>query len=295
MTMSQGCEIITKKAKSYIENKGFLDEWFGGQNKNYGVCPSARYLDGYKDDKRAYRKVIPCGRECCDVCGQEGSLLHRQRFARGFSKIAGVKSLGYFVFTFPVEVRGALLEVSLLSEFQTFIGKLLTSYSWCGGWVSRWHWGGEKSKCWHPHLNVLVSGVGWLEYEVIQDIKERARVWVCENIVLVNDVVVEYRYCSNVKQRVHRWRYVCRPTLLLTGGDMWLLNLIGKLHNFRNTRWSRSGWIKLQDKIDNKGLDIFNDKSIKWVYKGYFKDVEYETLEEWSYKGYGIFEYPDTS
>lgn len=273
-----------------ISRKKALESWFGGKVTE-SMCPSAVYLNGFVEGIHKYRKVLPCNKSYCRVCGTPGSLVHRQRFARGLSKMLGVSSLGYFVFTFPEKVRSRLLSQETLGAFQDFVRDLLREYPFILGGVSRWHWGGDIHKgVWNPHLNVLVNIKGGvISRAVINSIRARVLWWIFDNLGEVNCVFIHYQYCIETPRKVHKWKYITRPTLLLCG-ELWVYNLIELLHNFRNIRWW-GHWDKCPDKCLDEGVRVLCDESIEWKFGGSFKDVSLELLSspEWEYKGYGIF------
>ena len=284
-SLCKSCKESTKTA-----TKTAIESWFNEKN-DLGLCPGAIYLNGFVDGVHKYRKIIPCNKSYCRVCGTPGSLYHRQKFARGLTKMLGVSALGYFVFTFPDNVRSKLLSKEVLGAFQDFVRDLLKGYPFVLGGVSRWHWGGDKSpEVWNPHLNVLINLKGGVISKTILN-KIRAKVlwWIFVHLGKVDCVFIHYQYCLDVPKIVHSWNYITRPTLLLCG-ESWVNILIEILYNFRNVRWW-GYWNKRSDEFLGKGVRVLLDESIKWKFGGSFKDVSVELLNpiEWEYKGFGIF------
>lgn len=316
-------EISTSEGKEKL--KKAVGSWFCSDSFP-GVCPNSKYLKGYidyrvklryiifkdkgkrkvflkpkrvKDTGRIeYIKGIPCGKEYCYICGQKGSLLHRQRVARGLSKIKGSKALGYFVFTFPEKVRDRLLNQKVLGAFQDFVRDLFKEYPFILGQVSRWHWSGDKHKgVWNPHLNVLLNVKGGVVSKaVLNRIRARAFWWIFDHLGKIDCVWVKYSYCLSIPEMVHKWKYVTRPTMLnlsLFNKSEELSIYAQVLHNYRNTRWS-GHWDKCSDVSLSSGVRILNDKAIWWEYdkKGHFLSLSNSLLDnpEWEYKGYGVFQ-----
>jgi hypothetical protein len=280
-----------EKARRFSENKFVIEEWIGGELG--GICPEAKFLDGYVENKKKYRKIIPCGKEWCPVCGQKGSLLHRQRYGRGLDKILGADVLGYFAITFPMEVRHEFINRNMLSSFMRDVNEILKTYRWYVGAVSHWHWGGDEHKgVWHPHLNILVNqNIKGIPYRDLDKIKKDIWEWVCMNIREVKTVVVSYHYTNKLGHKMQWWRYIVRPTMLLLGDELYSLNLMNKLYNFHNTRW----YGKWEKRVElNKAIKILNDETIVWVYVGRFEGSQLTELLESHYIGYGIFELNDT-
>jgi len=274
-----------------ISKKKALELWFGGKFA-FGVCLSAIYLNGFVDGVRKYIKIIPCNKSYCKVCGKAGSLAHRQRFARGLNKILGSNYLGYFVFTFPKEVRSKFMDTRLLNDFQNFIKELLRGYPFVVGGVSCWHWSGDKSGGWNPHLNVVVSVKnGLISKAILQSIRARVLWWVYCNIKIeLETVVIHYQYNLKPVKKVHIWKYVTRPTMLNCGEKL-LCVLPDLLYNYRNVRWFGQ-WNKCPDKMLGEGSRVLSDESIEWRFGSSLKNIYVELLsEDWEYKGYGIFYY----
>jgi len=264
-------------------------------NWNFGeLCPNAGYVWAIHCDKKYY-KIIPCGRETCPVCGRKGSMLHKQRFMRGLVRINQMSALGYFVVTFPLAIRESFLDRELLSKFMDWFRELMKEFGFKRG-VMRWHWAGDENKVFHPHLNVLVEG-RFLSYkEVVYPIKCAVISWVRKHIKYKGDgVTVRYSYCKKKAKKFHKWRYVCRPTMLLLGEDMWKVDMF--LHGFRNTRWWGS-WdfeSNLAKKVKDwrtlscleRGICPVCGSELSWVYKPSFKFHEQSVLQDAFYIGAG--------
>ena len=133
-----------------------------------------------------FAKKILCGREWCEVCGEDDSASHKRRQARLLPKIQQIKHLGYLVIEFPEWARrvgrGGLdpdldnkgrkvagwcysktdLRRTTKIIVDVLAGKRCGRRGRVGGYfgrgITRWHWfGTEYPGKLNPHLNVLVD------------------------------------------------------------------------------------------------------------------------------------------
>jgi len=283
------------KAGNYVKNKKLAEDYFDKREKTE-ICPDTIYLEASDIDGSVYRKMIPCGREICAVCGKRNSIAHRIRVARCREKVDSMSSLGYLVFTIPAELREIFKNTINLGDFSVFIKNLLKENGYKRG-IMRWHWSGEYIG-YAPHLNVLVDS-GYLdksEFEKkIGGIKKMVLEYFNKNYCddkFYEKINLKYNYTSQKGKKIHKLKYIMRGTMINIGDDMY--SVYFKLHNYRNTRyWGK--WIKKTDKSRNKGiLEELNEK-LRWVYKGKFSAVYQNTLETFCYLGEGIFKYNSTS
>lgn len=283
----------------YLKNKERIEQYFWQgigrkKGKGKGICPEAKYLKGYIEGNLKYIKIIPCGKLWCSVCGQEYSILHRQRFARGLEKILWAEKIGYFVFTIPKEVREKVKDRKILNKIGKEICKFLVKYNWCGAWVRVWHFSGD-GKGWKPHLNVLVELKGgyWRTKEDLKRVKDWYKDFLKKDLGYTkNEIVVNYEYVKVKGKKIHLWRYVSRPTLLNALNELNKEDL-EKIKGMNTIQWSRGKreWGKIENKeIDDEGLKIFYDGGIEWKYGGSVIEIINEVLEYGKYIGYGIFE-----
>jgi len=193
-------------------------------------CPGY-WIQGSCENGHRYAKELYCGREWCPVCGQEWSAAHQRRFARWISKAAQIRTMGYFVFTIPEELRAKYRTKKALSRLGHQVQELLKSCGYSRG-LRRWHFFGEKSTRWHPHLDVLVDG-GYLAPGKLDLIKiAYAGVLGCQ-VVDVN-----YRYRKSPGEKVHSLKYVTRATFR---DYSWDPRMALELRGFRNQLWWGSG------------------------------------------------------
>jgi len=167
------------------------------------------------------------------VCGEDGSVAHLRRFARWLPKAQQFELMGYFVFTIPEELRAKYRTKKALAILGHQVQELLKSYGYSRG-LRRWHWFGDRSIKYHPHLNCFVDG-GWMLPDKLAAIKRGYA------SLLGADVVdVKYRYRLSAGKMVHSLRYVCRSTFK----DFdWDIELALELRGFRNmVVWGRGQW-----------------------------------------------------
>ncbi len=189
-------------------------------------CPGY-WLMGSCENGHRFAKELYCGREWCEVCGAEWSAAHQRRFARWVSKATQIKSLGYFVFTIPEELRAKYRTKEALADLGHWVQELLKSCGYSRG-LRRWHFFGDKSSRWNPHLNCLVDG-GYLRPELMAAIK---RAYASKLGVDLADV--NYHYRRSPGQKVHTLKYVTRATFL---DYHWDPEMALELHGFRNQLW----------------------------------------------------------
>ncbi|GAI63686.1 unnamed protein product, partial [marine sediment metagenome] len=107
----------------------------------------------------------------------------------------------------------------------------------------RWHFFGEKSDEWHPHLNCLVDG-GYIGGRALRQLRRAY-----SDIVGVKLAIAEYHYIESPGQKVHALTYVTRATFL---DWRWDEAMARELHGFRNQLWWGS---KLWDRQPVWSLD----------------------------------------
>jgi len=107
-------------------------------------------------------KAIYCQSEFCPICGQENSKSHKRRVARILNYVLSYDSIGYFVFTLPIETRDRFLDDKEYKvKIQKGIKKILKRFK-IDIFVGRWHWFGDPPKNknkmrFNPHLNILAN------------------------------------------------------------------------------------------------------------------------------------------
>ena len=185
------------------------------------------------EDGHRYAKDLVCGKEWCEVCGQDGSSAHGRRVARWLPKVQQTTSLGYFVLTIPEELRSQYRTKKALAWLDGQVCQLLKSYGYLRG-LRRWHFFGDRSTKYNPHLNCLVDG-GYVDSGKLDAIKAAYA-----NILGVDMADVYYSYRVTPGQMVHTLNYVTRATF---HDYHWSIELALELRGFRNMKvWGRGLW-----------------------------------------------------
>lgn len=200
-------------------------------------CPNAKgVFKAICECGAVYYIVAGCNKEICSYCGLPNSPLHRQTFRRWIGKVKWLflmrGYIGYTVVTLPLNLR--YLDRQFLNDVAKKIIVILQKYG--AKYIrARWHWSGERSKIYHPHLNII-SDVRYVE-----NIRETLTREI-ERVLGVNNIVLEHHYYCNWGQVIHKIKYITRPTLLLIENEdernrVWELVVKG----FRNCYW-RGKW-----------------------------------------------------
>jgi len=189
---------------------------------------------GECENGHKFAKALDCGREWCGECRETS---HRRRFGRWLSKAFKIEEMGYLVVTFEGDKRPRKKE-----DFRQ-IGQVIKDVLMALGFgrgFRRWHWFGNKTDIWNPHLNFLLES-GYLEPEFFALIKEQIR-----EAIGVENAVIYYHYSDKIGKKIHWLKYVTRSTFLKR---WWDLDMADELKNFRNC----VSWGKWEDE-DKWGL-----------------------------------------
>jgi len=214
-------------------------------------------------------KILYCGKEWCAVCGEKYSAMHQRKIARILPKVMQMGQMGYFVIEFPkwfrqigragVNPDGAgeywcysKRDIIAVTKIVVVIlaGKRTNKVRRVGGYFKRgllrWHWFGDKNVgVYNPHMNIMVDS-GFLEKELINEIRDKLRV-----ALNVPELIVNYSYCDKPGQMFKKVAYITRSTFRQYEWDEYMAN---ELYNFRNQRW----WGKWNDEKvwdTNKSID----------------------------------------
>ncbi|MBA7537158.1 hypothetical protein ES705_29425 [subsurface metagenome] len=214
----------------YLELYDNVSSWLALTCDKSGV---GWFIAGECQNGHRFAKELVCGKEFCSVCGEDGSVAHLRRFARWLPKIQQMGQLGYFVFTIPEELRAKYRTKKALSKLGHRVQELLKAFGYSRG-LRRWHWFGDKSTKYHPHLNCLVDG-GFVSPAKLDTIKRGYATLLGADVVDVN-----YRYRLSPGKMVHSLKYVTRATFRDYELD---LGMALELRGFRNmVVWGRGQW-----------------------------------------------------
>jgi len=215
------------------------------------------FIAGECENGHRFAKELVCGKEFCGVCGKDGSIAHNRRWLRWLPKIQQIDSLGYFVFTLPEPSRAKYRTKKALSGLGHQVQELLKGFGYSRG-LRRWHYFGDRSTKYHPHLNCLVDG-GYMSPKKLKAINRAYA-----SLVGVDVIDVKYRYRKSPGRMLHTLRYTCRATFR---DYAWDLELALELRGFRNmVVWGRGKWnsepswsldeLSGKAKAEVEGLDI---------------------------------------
>ena len=194
-------------------------------------CP-AGVVVGSCDNGHRFAKEVYCGREWCPVCNgkrEDGELapVHGRRVSRWYEKAQQINSMGYWVFTIPEPLRYKYRSKADLSQLGHQVQELLKAYGYFRG-LRRWHWFGDRSTFWHPHLNVLVDGSA-VPRQVLRRLRRDY-----SRLLGVKLAMADYHYLRAPGEKYHALKYVTRATFL---DWRWDAGMAGELKGFRNQCW----------------------------------------------------------
>lgn len=224
---------FVKKGSDYLESiaKSPLDAQVAVQSMGEGPCNSLYYpaseeskcgrfaLLGECVDGHKYAKSLDCNKEWCGVCKDSA---HGRRIARWLPKAQKIGVMGYLVVTFPEDKRPR--DKKRLSWAAIQITRGLRRQGIRRG-LRRWHYFGDKSDLWNPHINFLLDS-GYLSPHQLIKMKKMIR-----GVLGIPEAVINYQFTREKKKIIHWLSYVTRPTFLKREWDE---QMADELYNFRN-------------------------------------------------------------
>jgi len=183
-----------------------------------------------------FAKVLYCGREWCPRCGEMGSAVHLQRFARWLPKAQQIRVMGYWDITLPLVARAQFRDKQSLRKARRAVVRWLKRHGFGRG-LARWHWFGNPpadgtAPKWHPHLNLLVDA-GWVSKEKLAACKRGFA-----RAMKLPEVQAHYAYDDIVSKKIHWLKYVSRATFRSAEWDKELLSVLERF----NTTMSWGCW-----------------------------------------------------
>lgn len=216
------------------------------------------------DNGHSFAKELICGKEWCSICGEDKSSAHGRRFSRWLPKGQQMKSMGYWDFTLPPEVRHKYRTKKSLRKLGHDIQELLKAFGFKRG-LRRWHWFGDIAESglrgdtpFHPHLNCLVDG-RWDSPAKLEAVRKAYA-----KLLNVPKAVAHYHYTKRPGKMVHHLYYITRATFR---DYSWDERMAMELRGFRNMvvwggvlwkgepQWSLSD-LKGEGKAEVEGLDL---------------------------------------
>jgi hypothetical protein len=150
-----------------------------------------------------------CRQEGCPHCGKPNSLYHRELYLKMLGVVMRMFKLkgfiGYLVITSTPELREKWKDPKELRKFQEYVRRLLKREGFPVA-LFRWHFAGDKSDVYYPHLNIILP-LGYMPKKKLERLKK-----LIERRTGIK--VVNYRYTRNIRKIRHLVRYVSRPTFL---------------------------------------------------------------------------------
>ena len=142
-------------------------------------------------------------------------------------KTTQMEGMGYWVVEWPLVSRDGLKTQEALSCAGKMVRKTMKDLGFERG-LSRWHWFGEQSDRYNPHLNVLVDGKH-IPLSKLERMKAKLRYALNEP-----SLIVHYSYRQTPGEMVHTLKYITRATFL---DAKWDIPLALELRGFRNQSW----------------------------------------------------------
>jgi len=242
----------------YLELYTNVSSWLEATCDKNGV---GWFVSGGCENGHRFAKTLVCQKEWCPICGAEGSIAHNRRWLRWLPKIQQFGTMGYFVFTMPEALRSKYRRKKALSGLGHQVQELLKAFGYSRG-LRRWHYFGDKSEKYHPHLNCLVDG-GYLSPQKLDAIKRGYA-----ELLGVEIADVNYHYRKSQGKMLHSLRYICRSTFR---DYTWDLKLALELKGFRNmVVWGRGRW----DNDPSWSLDELKGKA-----EGQVEGLQIEAIE----------------
>ena len=234
------------------------------------ICGTLALL-GEDEDGNRIAKRIACGREWCQDCRK---IAHHRRIARVLDHLMQVYPMAYDVITFSLEVRPLLHDPRVLSLLARKVRRLYRRLGYQKVYT-RWHFFGDKSNIYNPHLNILYDG-RWLSKDELAQFKDAIRRALLPRSIsklIQKDLVIHHQYTRNPKKMMHWVRYVTRATFLEREWDEPLAESLYGFHNggWAGTwkdpkKWRLTGTDKKYNPLINlaKRLHPVSGKPIKW-------------------------------
>jgi len=190
--------------------------------------------------------------------------------------------MGYIDITFPEEVRPLMRNPKVLALLGKRLRRLLRRRGYRKVYC-RWHFFGDLSNKYHPHLNVLCDG-DYLLPEQLADVKDAIRRMLLPRSMaqlISKDLVIHYDFTRDSARKMHWIKYVAKATFLEREWDDQLASMLYGFHNgcFAGTwrdppKWRLTGTDKKYNALARLGEGrhpesgepiIWDKKPLPWV------------------------------
>ena len=234
------------------------------------LCGS-QCIVGEDDEGNGVVVRIPCRREWCSTCRDTAQ---RQRVASVLPRFFQIDVMGYLVTTFPMEVRLIMKDPRVLTLLAKRLRRLLRKLGHRKVYT-RWHYFGDKSNVFNPHLNVLFDSE-WLSPDQLTELKDLIRRKLLPRSIaksIGKDLVIHYDYSQDPKRKMHWIKYVTRSTFT---DSEWDEQLASRLYGFHNgcfagfwddpPKWRLTGADKKYNALlqVKQGIHPISSKPIVW-------------------------------
>jgi len=242
------------------------------------MCGSLALVGATESGKRIAKRIC-CGREWCEECREQS---HNRRVARIIPRLLQIDPMGYIDITFPEEVRPLMRNPETLALLAKRLRRLLRRRGYRKVYC-RWHFFGDKSHKYHPHLNVLCDG-DYLLPEQLANLKDAIRRMLLPRSMaqlIGKDLVIHYDFTRDSARKMHWIKYVAKATFLERGWDDQLASMLYGFHNgcFAGTwrdppKWKLTGTDKKYNALARLGEGrhpesgepvVWDKKPLPWV------------------------------
>jgi len=234
--------------------------------------------------KNNYYKLLTCGREWCQDCGQMHSYSHDKKIAPLLPKFRGLflgqgQSIGYLIITIPKALRPLFYDKTNLNKFRSYwrekISRYLKDQGLPSNGLTRYHWAGEDGYNWHPHLNILFPS-DWIKKSTLNDWRTDCARWfkMTFNLDYTPGPNLYYNYERHDFSKIAFWiSYITRPTQTKYREENALT-----INKFRNTAPFGKDWPpdpQPEEKPEEQGFEIHaNGEKEKIVWRKKWSELK---------------------
>ena len=175
--------------------------------KPYGRMCGSLCKIGEDEDGNGIAIRTACYREWCADCRD---IAHRRRIAHVLPHLFQIDSMVYEVTTFPLEVRPMMRDPRVRALLAKRYRKLLRKLGH-RKIFTRWHYFGDKSHRFNPHLNALLDG-GHLSPKQLEERKDLIRRKLLPRSIaksIGKDLVIHYDWTRKAKDVLGKVCYPC--------------------------------------------------------------------------------------
>jgi len=218
--------------------------------------------------KNNYYKLLSCGKEWCQDCGQMHSYAHDLKISPLLPKFRGLflgqgQSIGYLIITVPKALRPHFHDKQVLNKFRTYWREKIIRYLRDKGLptngLTRYHWAGENGYDWHPHLNILFPSE-WIDKQTFADWRTDCARWfkMTFHLDYTPTPNLYYNFERHDFSKIAFWiSYVTRPTQTVYREEN-----AQTITRFRNTAPFGKDWPpdpQPEEKPEDQGFELHAD------------------------------------